>query len=383
MRAFASRLFSPARSSSERVGGARDEIAFGVAGAPPLTALSHRPHPSLLSLPAPAQPTLLLFSGGGGGGGAPVTVAGGAGGGIISLDDLRAVVRAEVRSPVESVSISKATPAVMSGLLETAGIFETSYESVGAVPADFLPALRAFDWQRGEHKSTADACARLSEYLAAAGAPMAPAAVPGFKVVDVHTRSVLTTQLGRIQLKGGTDAIVVPSTQADEFASLQARVVVDFKVDASVFVDVLGQAEAELVAASSLSHHDVMVVFTDLNQHGHVLRAEGGRLLVWKNLSVRETVFLVADFLSAQCAKVGVPNLDDDRVPGAPDAKKRRIALSVALHGMRPTNEALMDQLEAFHGGAGVDEYLQGRALVLGALGIEGYEGGWTPSYFS
>lgn len=71
----------------------------------------------------------------------------------------------------------------------------------------------------------------------------------------------------------------------------EARTEIDFD-------KVLGQAEAELLTANSLSHHDVMVVFTDLNMRGHALRAEGGQLLVWRDMDLRQTLFVMASFLT-------------------------------------------------------------------------------------
>jgi len=311
--------------------------------------------------------------------------AGAVGGGGDSMheDRFRAIVREELRAPLEEISISKATRVEMNRLLTDAGICATTEASVTGIPGDFLPLrnLQRFDWSRGENPSTPDACARLAEYLSAAGVPMAPVS-PGFKIADVRTRAMLTTQLGRIKLKGGADAFIIPSTQSADFAFQQARIVVDFKVDASDFLALVGQAEAELLAASSLSHHDVMVVFTDLIDRGHVLRAEGDQLIVWKDLDIRETIYVMMTFLKSDCAVVSVADLDDARVPGAPLAKKRRKSFVDAVHAMLPSSEALMDQLAAFQGGDG-NGYLEGRDLVLSSLGFDRYDEGKPPSYFS
>ena len=314
---------------------------------------------------------LLAAAPGGGGGG------GGGGGAALSEARLRAIVREEVARREEPLSISKATPATTTRLLEAAGVYESALQAPPELPADFLPAapLPPFNWERGEHACTADACARLAGYLAAAGAAMVVDAPPGaavaagFRLVDVHTRTAaLTAHLGNVLLKGGADAIIVPATQDPAAAVQQARVVVDFKVRAGDFEALRGQAAAELLAASSLSHHDVLVLFTDLNERGHVLRAEGGTLLVWRDLGVREALYLVARFLTDCCAPVGVASLDDARVPGAPAAKRARWAFLDALRGMRPTHEALLDQLAAFSGG-GPDDYADAEALVFAHLG--------------
>ena len=277
-------------------------------------------------------------------------------------------MREEVRAPLQDIAISEATFSTMNKLLEDVGVYTSLSQVPPAVSSDFLAVFKPFNWSRGENASTADACVRLSDYLVSAGVAMSPT-TPGFKVADVHTLSLLTTQLGRIRLKGKTDAIIVPSTQMVEFAAQQARVVVDFKTDASSFGSVIGQAQAELLAASSLSHHDVMVVFTDLNARGHILRAEHGKLLVWKDLNIPQTIFVMAHFLTTACASVSVVDLDDERVPGSSVSKNQRKKFVDAAHGMCTTNHSLIDQLEAFRGG-GVVDYLEGRELVLSSLGF-------------
>jgi hypothetical protein len=210
---------------------------------------------------------------------------------------------------------------------------------------------------------------------------MAPS-TPGFKLVDVHKRSLLSTQLGRIKLKGGTDAIVIPSTQDENFAVQQARLVVDFKISTEIDFDkVLGQAEAELLTANSLSHHDVMVVFTDLNTRGHALRAEGGQLLVWRDMDFRQTLFVMASFLTGMCAPVGVPSLSDDRVPGDSESKRRRMSFCDKVHGLQPSPEALMEQLAAFPGD-GFEDFFARRDILMSAMGCA-EPSGFTPSYFT
>jgi hypothetical protein len=269
----------------------------------------------------------------------------------------------------------------MSSLLSLAGVFETVRQAAVAVPAGFLPLFAPFDWSRGETQSTAGACARLSQYLAAAGVVMTQTS-PGFKLVDVHKRSLLSTQLGNVMLKGGTDAVVIPSTQDEAFAMQQARLVVDFKISTEIDFDkVLGQAEAELLTANGLSHHDVMVVFTDLNTCGHALRAEGGQLLVWRDMDARQTVFVMASFLTGMCAPVGVPGVGDDRVPGDPQSKRRRKSFCDKIRAMQPSPDALLDQLAAFPGG-GLDDYLARREILMSSVGCA-EPLGFSRSYFS
>ena len=300
---------------------------------------------------------------------------------MLTEDLLRAVVREEFRAGrgAEELSISKATPAKMDTLLGLAGVYETIREAPVAVPDGFPPFARPFDWSRGEGPSTADACVRMAQHLAAAGVAMAPS-TPGFKLVDVHKRSLLSTQLGRIKLNGGTDAIVIPSTQDEAFAAQQARLVVDFKISSEIDFDkVLGQAEAELLAASSLSHHDVMVVITDLSARGHALRAEGGRLLVWRDMDLRQTLFVMASFLTRMCAPVGVPGVGDARVPGDAASKLRRMSFCDKVRGLLPSPEALVEQLAAFPGDS-VEEFFARRDILMSAM--PSAEPSCAPSYF-
>jgi hypothetical protein len=129
----------------------------------------------------------------------------------------------------------------------------------------------------------------------------------------------------------------------------------------------MGEAQAELIAASSLSRHDVLVIFTDLNTFGHALRSEGSNLLVWKQLTPQQVIWLAADFLRNYCAPVGVSGVDDERIPGEPAAKRRRFSLVLKAHELVPRNTALLEQLEAFNTGRWED-YLEGRDLVLNYL---------------
>ena len=291
----------------------------------------------------------------------------GAGAGLLA--DIRTIVREEVRAPLQDIAISEATAWSMGKLLEGTGVYATQSQPPPAVEPGFLPEFKPFDWSSGETACTADACVRLSQYLASAGVAMTTPVTPGFKVADVHTfNDQLTSQLGRVRLNGTTDAIIIPSTQMVEFAVQQARIVVDFKTDASEFGAVIGQAQAELLAATSLSRHDVMVVFTDLNARGHIFRAEAKTLLVWKDLDIPQTILVMAQFLTTSCASVGVVDLDDERVPGSPESKRRRKVFVDAVHAMCPTNQTLLDQLEAYQGG-GLGDFLEGRDLVLSSFG--------------
>ncbi len=149
---------------------------------------------------------------------------------------------------------------------------------------------------------------------------------------------------------------------------MQARVIVDFKAGQQhTFSEVMGQAQAELIVASSLSCHDVLVVFTDLNSVGHALRCDGDTLLLWTDLTPQQVVvWLVADFLRHFCASVAVEGVNDARVPGEPDAKRRRFSLVQKTHALVPRPSGLLEQLEAFNTGHWED-FLDGRDVVLSA----------------
>jgi hypothetical protein len=313
---------------------------------------------------AHACPYVFAAPAGGAGSSSGAALAAGAaagGGHLVTEDRLRAILREE--REVEEVSISKASTRLMTSLLVDAGVAEAETQPAPVLPAGFLPSFAPFSWDGGEDAGSSAAAAQLSAYLAEAGVNMAEAG-PGFKVADVHQLNMLTTQVGRVLLKGGTDAIVIPASQNPYFAALQARVVVEFKAVSCDFRAVMGQAQAELIAASSLSHHDVLVVFTDLSTFGHALRSEGSKLFVWMDLTPQQLIWLAADFLRNYCAPVGVSGVDDERIPGEPAAKRRRFSLVLKAHELVPRNTALLEQLEAFNTGRWED-YLEGRDLVL------------------
>ena len=299
-------------------------------------------------------------------------------------EELRVIAREEVRSGriEEELSISKATPAKMTNILSLAGVFETILQPRVLLPANF-PSFRfpSFDWSRGEANSTVNACERMEQYLISCGVSMSKDG-PGFKLVDVHKRSLLNVQLGNIKLKGGTDAIIIPSTQDEKFAVQQARLVVDFKIPTEIeFEKILGQAQAELLSSNSLSHHDVMVVFTDLNTRGHAFRAEAGQLLVWRDMDVQQTVYVMATFLTTMCSPVGVPNLADDRVPGDPETKKRRMSFCEKIRGLQPSPDALLEQLDAFRED-NLNDFIARRDIILSSLDGDNADL-FTSSYFS
>ena len=76
----------------------------------------------------------------------------------------------------------------------------------------------------------------------------------------------------------------------------------------------------------------------------------------------------MAEFLTAMCAPVSVLNLEAVGVPGLPANKRARKEFVDRMHGMVPTNEALMDQLEAFMG-MGDEGWMAAREVVYSALG--------------
>ena len=276
-------------------------------------------------------------------------------------EKLRKVLREE--RDAEMLSISKLTAEKASFLVVCVGIVGTETQPAPDVPPTFCPVIEPFSWAGGEDARNAAAVEVFKHYLEAANVSIASSGI-GFKVVDVRRRNILNTQIGRIKLKGRSDAIVIPSAQDLDGLSQQARVVVDFKVSMCSFEAISAQAKGELVAASSLSFHDVMVVFTDLNSFGHILRADGEKLLVWRDLSVRQMLLEVATFLRDECAPVITGGANDARVPGEPDAKRRRFAFVERAHELVPKPTELLEQLEAFNTGHWED-YLEGRELFF------------------
>ena len=258
-------------------------------------------------------------------------------------------------------------------LLESAGMMGSAVQVAPVVPPSFAPPILPFSWVGGEEACSPAATILLSRYLTSVGVPITEAG-PGFKLVDVHRKNILTTQLGRILLKGRPDAVVIPSEQLADMAMQQARVVVDFKKDPCSFADIMAQAHGELLAASSLSHHDVLVVFTDLNTFGHVLRADEDKLLVWSGLTVVQMLVIMAGFLKDECARVIIGKAEDVRVPGDPARKRRRFSLVERAHALVPKPTELLEQLEVFNTGHWED-YLDGRELVFNAMA------GACPSY--
>jgi hypothetical protein len=277
---------------------------------------------------------------------------------------MRRVLREE-RKPV-SVQISKATTGVTGVILQSAGVTSAVDSMLPGLELGFLASFSPFSWEGGEDLNTPAACLRLAAYLQEAGVAVG---VGGYKVVDVHRRNLLNIQLGGYEFKGRTDAIVVPFMQSEAVHVVaQGRIVVDFKTDARNFEDLQGQAEAELLAASSIAVHNVMVVFTDLNEAGHILRAEGSTLLCWRNCSVKQTVYVMAEYLATMCSAALVTGADDVSIPGPGPAKKARQDFVGRAHGLVPTNELLMDQLASCDGT--LQGWMHARELAFAGLGV-------------
>jgi len=218
----------------------------------------------------------------------------------------------EDRSPV-SVQISKVTTTISNTILQNAGVTSAINMTLPVPAPSFLGSFSPFNWGGGEDANTADACNRLTAYLREAGVVVG---VGGYKVVDVHRKNLFNIQLGRYLLRGKTDALIVPFKQSsDVLVMSQGRIVVDFKTDARCFADLQAQAEAELMAASSIAVHNVLIVFTDLNDAGHILRAEGSTLMCWRDCSVKQTICIMAEYLALECSAELVTGADDDRIP--------------------------------------------------------------------
>lgn len=281
----------------------------------------------------------------------------------------------EEREPVP-VSISKATTGITGIVLRSAGVTSAIDMPLPELEPTFLSSFSPFSWLGGEDANASLACVRLTEYLRAAGAVIGDG---GYKVVDVHRRNVLSVQLGRYAFKGKTDAIVVPFRQSVQvLVTSQARIIVDFKVDAASFDELHAQAEAELLTVSSLAVHNVMVVFTDLNGAGHILRAEGSTLICWRGCSVKQTVAIMVEYLATLCSPELIVGADDVRIPGPAPAKKARIDFVNRAHGLVRPNELLMEQLGSCGDGT-IEGWMHAREVAYAGLGVES-ESDYLPS---
>lgn len=142
----------------------------------------------------------------------------------------------------------------------------------------------------------------------------------------------------------------------------------DFKPRCPQLSVVEGQCLAELASASSVSAHDVMVVFMDMNDRAHLWRPEGHTLHLWQDCSIKQAVVIMADFLNTMCAPTWVSGPEDAAVPGPPERKRARAEFVDRMHGLVPTHQALLDQLEAFRG-MGDDGWMAARDVVFSAVG--------------
>lgn len=75
-----------------------------------------------------------------------------------------------------------------------------------------------------------------------------------------------------------------------------------------------------------------------------------------------------------------MPGLGDDRVPGDPESKRRRMSFCDKVHGLQPSPEALMEQLAAFPGD-GFEDFFARSDILMIAMGCA-EPSGFTPSYF-
>jgi hypothetical protein len=289
---------------------------------------------------------------------------------VIVTADIRVAVAEGVkeglRAKVESFSISKAPIATTRALLDSAGIIATELAPLPKVPAGFLKGpLPPFDWSGGEDAKSALACDTLKGYLKKAGVIFAAA---GFELSDVHTkRQYLSGMVGRYEVKGTTDAIIHPFTVARASAARQARCIIDFKKESNLpYEEIQAQIEAEFLAVSSVSHHDVMAVFTDLNTFGHIVRANGSKLLLWEACDIKQTIFVVSRFLLESCSKESVEDMLHPSVPGAPAEKSKRKETQDRLRALGPSADALIEQLSVFREGS-LEDWMSAQSILLGA----------------
>lgn len=178
----------------------------------------------------------------------------------------------------------------------------------------------------------------LQQYLTALGVNFGNA--EGFQLVDVHTSSdLLNVTVDGQAFTGGTDAMVIPWRQGVEHARSRARVVVDFKTAKVTYGDVRGQMTAEFITSNALSDQDVLVLFTDLNTFGHIIRGEGKFLRYWRDCTVHQALKIVRDFLVEECS-IDVEEFTLETMKGPPATKKARLEFFTNVHKLREIGRA-------------------------------------------
>lgn len=263
------------------------------------------------------------------------------------------------------VNVCEASQSVVQPILSKAGLQGQEPQAHAAVPP--TPGFSPFSWVGEDSARKTAACERLQQYLAALGVSIG--GEEGFKVADVHTfEDALEVTINETRFTGGADAIIIPGKQGEEYAQFRSRVVVNFEVGSNSFREVQWQMVARLMTGTALADQDVLVLVTDLNSFGHLMRAEGQVLRYWKDCSVHFALGLVRDFLVDECF-TEVTAFSLESMKGYPATKQARFDFHAAVQRLKPGGaKELIEQLQQFRGGT-LEDYIHANALVHTYLG--------------
>jgi len=202
--------------------------------------------------------------------------------GGLSGEDVKAVKAAVIEALNEEKSVSKSLSKLAANLvpplmkachLESIVQEEVTAWTPKGVKGDVK--VEQFDWpQQDEKKDTPAAAAHFVKQLRGFGVKIIfgdegksrEGKEATWRVFDVHSNlRLFESRFGSYLLKGNTDLIIGPRMVAPEGAALQARVIIDLKLDTNIKMgDVAGQWIGELLCACAVSMHPLLVVFTDL-----------------------------------------------------------------------------------------------------------------------
>lgn len=158
------------------------------------------------------------------------------------------------------IRMSKLSQQHVATLLKAVGVAAVTEEPPAqllttAVHAALPDSPADFPWpQADEEKDITGAIEYVRQRVTEQAVPIPPdpnnvAHLGAFKLLDVHgNKQLLTVEVGKQKLTGGTDAVIVPRRVAAAFPAFQARVFFDFKLPA-------GQVDAAQLSDAFASLH--------------------------------------------------------------------------------------------------------------------------------
>ena len=171
-----------------------------------------------------------------------------------------------------TIAMSAASTEKVNGILGKLSILESVEEKEETFSTDSTsPSFLTFDWKNrheDEASAVADAFSHLEEELKKFPIHFGRG---GFKLVDVHSKSVLNFEDPKVgKLSGGTDVVMVPYKTANSGVAKQLCVLFELKTANRIekeggFSESTAQAKVELLAARCLSNQpNVLLILTDL-----------------------------------------------------------------------------------------------------------------------